>query len=1007
MNKKVLTLCAGLLLGGSAFVNAEDIKLEETYKGEAAAAVTSGTTYFFAMEYEGSSYAYGIFKNANGEISEDVNKMDSEKIDEKDLNNYLWTVEEHAYEMTSGSASKWVYALKNKATNKYLGFAADGTITFSDAFDITKPETYIVLSDYAKFSAGSALVTGNWNSTDDYLQLNNTDDNLVLTTTSSYLFNFYKVTDKEVSDTDLNELYNTTGFNLVLNQDKWKDVENIFKSTRIRAIKVTNAKSGDYSFPEGIYFVTNAPAGEIPSDSEKLYDYLTKCTFIAASTTENPIAHKDRTEVGQGFALVEIDGQTLQKYTGSEPTRQPQLTDTPVANARFSVKKNIEGDYALSLSDFNYVVSGKTTLQKKAVSLNVTYKDDDAQNDPYLTTDASNDNFIFEFDEVFTQSAMDFLNEGKKAVYNIKFVNGSEDGKYLYSPAYKEGGEFKTYAKGAAFVDPSYPEAQYIVTNVDADKHEVTFTNRANYSEEFTAKLYNEVEGKQIYSLAIENGAGQDEAEVTPLNVNASGDLVAADETVDLHTQWVELIPVSDVDMLAGSWDVDNLTEVTMLFARDNTPTSNKLYVHADNTTLTVADDVAEALQFQLVKTPTPKYITQEYAYKTAAGELKYENKGDTIAYYTYQLQAVKEGQVKDEFLHWNNTAYDLATTGDNFIIKDNVDGSVSIVTTDSYSHKDFVAVEDWTGAGNTTGETFVEYYENKSIKYGSFTEEIGANYVKTYLDFESPETSLDPSTTYVTMKNDINSYYLAKTAEGEAILDNATTLRLFATDTDRNVPNFLVTTGWNETTGEREFLFNPQDSLNYYVANGEYNKKYQWDNINGATKLIFKTAKLNGENAANDTIYTNIKGVENVAVSNVADNNKKVQAGLNFFKFQIVEDPEADGLYMMRQDGKYLASINGRLTLDEKENAIRFEIANVESPTANETINAANNVVVAGVNGAVVVKGAEGKNVIVSTILGKVVANEVVSSDNATIAAPAGIVVVSVDGESFKVVVK
>ena len=56
---------------------------------------------------------------------------------------------------------------------------------------------------------------------------------------------------------------------------------------------------------------------------------------------------------------------------------------------------------------------------------------------------------------------------------------------------------------------------------------------------------------------------------------------------------------------------------------------------------------------------------------------------------------------------------------------------------------------------------------------------------------------------------------------------------------------------------------------------------------------------------------------------------------------------------------------------------------------------------------GAVIVKGAEGKNVVVSTILGKVVANEVLNSDNETIAAPAGIVVVSVDGESFKVAVK
>ena len=85
------------------------------------------------------------------------------------------------------------------------------------------------------------------------------------------------------------------------------------------------------------------------------------------------------------------------------------------------------------------------------------------------------------------------------------------------------------------------------------------------------------------------------------------------------------------------------------------------------------------------------------------------------------------------------------------------------------------------------------------------------------------------------------------------------------------------------------------------------------------------------------------------------------------------------------------------------------FDVKYVEDDkiaTENETISTSN-VVVAGVNGAVVVKGAEGKNVIVSTILGKVVANEVVSSDNATIAAPAGVVVVSVDGESFKVVVK
>ena len=104
-----------------------------------------------------------------------------------------------------------------------------------------------------------------------------------------------------------------------------------------------------------------------------------------------------------------------------------------------------------------------------------------------------------------------------------------------------------------------------------------------------------------------------------------------------------------------------------------------------------------------------------------------------------------------------------------------------------------------------------------------------------------------------------------------------------------------------------------------------------------------------------------------------------------------------------------YIKWMNGVVVVvDDIENADVFNMNENEEgdPTANENISAGN-VVVAGVDGAVVVKGAEGKNVIVSTILGKVVANEVVSSDNVQIAAPAGVVVVSVDGESFKVVVK
>ena len=104
-----------------------------------------------------------------------------------------------------------------------------------------------------------------------------------------------------------------------------------------------------------------------------------------------------------------------------------------------------------------------------------------------------------------------------------------------------------------------------------------------------------------------------------------------------------------------------------------------------------------------------------------------------------------------------------------------------------------------------------------------------------------------------------------------------------------------------------------------------------------------------------------------------------------------------------------YLKTINGVVVVtDAYDKGEEFNLAaETSDPTANESIEANSAVSVTATDGAVVIKGAEGKNVIIATILGKVVANEVINSDNETIAVPAGIAVVSVDGESFKVVVK
>ena len=180
----------------------------------------------------------------------------------------------------------------------------------------------------------------------------------------------------------------------------------------------------------------------------------------------------------------------------------------------------------------------------------------------------------------------------------------------------------------------------------------------------------------------------------------------------------------------------------------------------------------------------------------------------------------------------------------------------------------------------------------------------------------------------------------------------------------------------------------------NPYLEDGKY------------TKLGFVDA-VHGVNDLN--IIQNGDTVKTYELTDAA-----AKAALNPVEFAFrIANQETKSFYIESVDnGKvsYIRWQNGVpvLTTDITD-AEEFNVRETsENPTANEEISAEEATVsVVATDGAVIVKGAEGKNVIVSTILGKVVANETINSDNETIAAPAGIVVVAVDGESFKVVVK
>ena len=986
--------------------------------GDEVKTVKSGSTYFFVENSSGNpAYAYGVKQELNGDYTELV-KAASQELTKEEMDNYLWEVYEVAYSSTAGTTTQFGYALKNKATGKFLTFAdengdQDAEIVWADEYKATDANTFIAITyvsgqDFAKYD-GTKPTTNFWigdyatYGTDCYLDL--TGGGLVGVASSfASDFSFYEVADTEVPSTDLNALYNSAGFNLKLGNDK---VANAFDNGKtIKAVGVDPKKedlvltkdgykyaSNTFEgFPAGTYFLSETPAGKVPTDDKELYQYLLNSTFVAVSPSDNASTSATKQAKGEGFTLKEVAGKDLDLHLAVNELTSG--TTVSVMNAAFTVmnKATDKDSYALSLARFRYNASSSAaqhTLGK--VGLNI-LSDTSYGSTEQLVSDpaAGTTKYIFQFVESTIKKGSDLLNANGASVYNIKFVGGDVDGFYLTNAWHNNSK--KNFAKGTILSDPTTPAFQYVITKVDGN--DVTFTNRET-GEDFTAKLFDK--GNNKYTLALVS-ADQNIA-YTILNVQNNGDIKAETSTEDLNLSEIELVPVTSVDKFAGFMDEADETRISLTFARDEDPTSNKLYpfVNDQNSFYYMTDDVTKGAVWQLEKSEKPKYETRTYAYIDADEKVAYKLEGDTVAYYTYKFQYVKDGVLKKLYMNNSNLGNSyLPNTGTDYIVKENVDGSVAIL--DEYNNNEYVSVNSHTAKA-----------EANFLQKSAINQETNATDIKAYIVLDAPEVTLPTTASYITMKDEVGNLSLGIDNERDVVYaKDDVTIRVFATDKDKEIPSFFVTTGWNKEDGSRMFLMNPSDSVDYKVGAGKYDKNYQWNA--DMTKAIFKSAKLN---ASLDTLTTSITG-KTTKVAMKAD-NAGVQGGLDYFKYQIflADAEEADDLYIVRtladaEGGRYLCQLNGKFGWSkDRDNAIKFRIADVDAPTANESINAANNVIVAGVNGAVVVKGAEGKNVIVSTILGKVVANEVVSSDNATIAAPAGIVVVSVDGESFKVVVK
>ncbi|WP_304250432.1 DUF6383 domain-containing protein [Parabacteroides gordonii] len=177
---------------------------------------------------------------------------------------------------------------------------------------------------------------------------------------------------------------------------------------------------------------------------------------------------------------------------------------------------------------------------------------------------------------------------------------------------------------------------------------------------------------------------------------------------------------------------------------------------------------------------------------------------------------------------------------------------------------------------------------------------------------------------------------------------------------------------------------------------------------IHHGDSLIITNSKFTGNNkvqevgkattwAAKDTIDLS-KNAFNYATFQLrlVDNGADADFYLESYK-------NADGAY------QYVQILNGVPVLTNSiADAERFNISKTDDkPVANEGVTTSEVSVIA-TDGAVIISGAQGKKVVITNVLGQTIANTVISSDKATIAAPAGVVVVAVEGEAaVKAIVK
>ena len=612
-------------------------------------------------------------------------------------------------------------------------------------------------------------------------------------------------------------------------------------------------------------------------------------------------------------------------------------------------------------------------------------------------------------------AASEFLSAGK-SVYNVYFTSGKESVANKLTTEYHKyltvisDGTYKADALAANDVQLNSPFAQWIATGFDG-KYTLTLTNRQT-KDNVVLKL-NATKTAGVYKIVSTSGS------VYTQLPNLTDLAETTYNEKDLAGKEIKLVKttVTKTDGYLDLTEEEMAAKVAFKFSGKSAELGKTSFVAAaqyDNSTklssIYPTQDENKIARFGIEKTGDKVLNEINYAYINENNQVV-ADAVDTLQVPVYNITYTytKKGDTDPTVAYVKNRKFELdeATSPamEKFIFPKAMNGSYTMtLLATSTAPSDFNAGRYATNIvkGNTIN------FDETGSAFAPKAKEF--SYLTVILNDNKDRTSLEAASRHATLDSRLGSVSMQENKKGilEGIIAAEPATFWLDTLTNGDEVSFYISKGIkaaaeetkaDEAAAMRNFMFYANDSLNIFnegSALATQNKNYLLEGTDSDVKAIFRPATL----AAHDSLVTVVDGKEK---SLVKDAVKAFQYGIVLADEEVADEYV---IYSKANPAMFLYNLNGKLgfTTDEKK-ALVVTLGEGDA-TANEAIAAENVAVIAG-EGVVTVKGAAGKQVVVSNILGQVIANKVATSDEETIAVAAGVAVVVVDGEATKVVVK